>query len=255
MLQRLVTSDGNQRTLFTRIFDRLINRSHGLAPEARMSDDLPKKLRRLDDFLCRLELDDDAMLLSELDGFLAGIVVCPDLILPSEWMPEIWGENGPAFDDERQAKDILDLIMGHYNDIIRRLGRGSYRPVYDIDVNGSFIWELWMAGFGRALSLSPESWLDLGEDEDEEIQRALFIVARLTELSTRPANEIEPMEIDEALEESAPDLIPECVDILHQARLAKASANTPQASDNPKVGRNDPCPCGSGKKFKRCCLN
>lgn len=22
-----------------------------------------------------------------------------------------------------------------------------------------------------------------------------------------------------------------------------------------KVGRNDPCPCGSGKKFKKCCLN
>jgi len=23
----------------------------------------------------------------------------------------------------------------------------------------------------------------------------------------------------------------------------------------PKVGRNDPCPCGSGKKFKKCCMN
>lgn len=23
----------------------------------------------------------------------------------------------------------------------------------------------------------------------------------------------------------------------------------------PKVGRNDPCPCNSGKKFKKCCLN
>jgi SEC-C motif-containing protein len=23
--------------------------------------------------------------------------------------------------------------------------------------------------------------------------------------------------------------------------------------DGPKVGRNDPCPCGSGKKFKKCC--
>jgi uncharacterized protein len=22
----------------------------------------------------------------------------------------------------------------------------------------------------------------------------------------------------------------------------------------PRIGRNDPCPCGSGKKFKRCCL-
>lgn len=25
--------------------------------------------------------------------------------------------------------------------------------------------------------------------------------------------------------------------------------------EGPKVGRNDPCPCGSGKKFKKCCLN
>jgi SEC-C motif-containing protein len=24
--------------------------------------------------------------------------------------------------------------------------------------------------------------------------------------------------------------------------------------DKPKVGRNDPCPCGSGKKYKKCCL-
>jgi len=24
---------------------------------------------------------------------------------------------------------------------------------------------------------------------------------------------------------------------------------------SPKVGRNDPCPCGSGKKYKKCCLN
>ena len=23
--------------------------------------------------------------------------------------------------------------------------------------------------------------------------------------------------------------------------------------DNPKIGRNDPCPCGSGKKYKNCC--
>ncbi|MHC5088906.1 MAG: SEC-C metal-binding domain-containing protein [Planctomycetota bacterium] len=23
--------------------------------------------------------------------------------------------------------------------------------------------------------------------------------------------------------------------------------------DQPKVGRNDPCPCGSGKKYKKCC--
>ena len=28
----------------------------------------------------------------------------------------------------------------------------------------------------------------------------------------------------------------------------------PVKSAHPKVGRNDPCPCGSGKKYKHCCL-
>jgi len=28
---------------------------------------------------------------------------------------------------------------------------------------------------------------------------------------------------------------------------------TPIRRDKPKIGRNDPCTCGSGKKFKKCC--
>jgi len=32
----------------------------------------------------------------------------------------------------------------------------------------------------------------------------------------------------------------------------KRSANRPQVNTMPKVGRNDPCPCGSGKKYKHC---
>jgi preprotein translocase subunit SecA len=38
-----------------------------------------------------------------------------------------------------------------------------------------------------------------------------------------------------------------------QARLAQAAAaHTPTTREGPKVGRNDPCPCGSGKKYKHC---
>jgi len=29
----------------------------------------------------------------------------------------------------------------------------------------------------------------------------------------------------------------------------------PIRNESPKVGRNEPCPCGSGKKFKKCCMN
>ncbi len=28
-----------------------------------------------------------------------------------------------------------------------------------------------------------------------------------------------------------------------------------EESKKPKIGRNDPCPCGSGKKYKKCCMN
>ena len=31
------------------------------------------------------------------------------------------------------------------------------------------------------------------------------------------------------------------------------SSIQPEKNPNAKVGRNDPCPCGSGKKFKKCC--
>jgi hypothetical protein len=34
-----------------------------------------------------------------------------------------------------------------------------------------------------------------------------------------------------------------------------ASLGMPHREPLRKVGRNDPCPCGSGKKFKKCCLN
>jgi uncharacterized protein len=64
------------------------------------------------------------------------------------------------------------------------------------------------------------------------------------------------MEIDKDLETSAPDLTPCHVEILHRARLAQADPFARWANPNPaKIGRNDPCPCGAGKKFKTWCLN
>jgi len=33
----------------------------------------------------------------------------------------------------------------------------------------------------------------------------------------------------------------------------KTQTNTPVKNETPQVGRNEPCPCGSGKKYKQCC--
>jgi uncharacterized protein YecA (UPF0149 family) len=36
---------------------------------------------------------------------------------------------------------------------------------------------------------------------------------------------------------------------------APATRTEPRTATGEKVGRNDPCPCGSGKKYKKCCLS
>jgi hypothetical protein len=47
----------------------------------------PRRLKLLEKRLASLPIDSDTMLFSELDGFVAGILVCPDVIMPSEWLP------------------------------------------------------------------------------------------------------------------------------------------------------------------------
>jgi hypothetical protein len=42
--------------------------------------------------------------LSDLDGFLTGIAVGRELILPSEWLSVIWGGDEPVFDTESQMR-------------------------------------------------------------------------------------------------------------------------------------------------------
>ena len=55
-----------------------------------MSDTDPD-LDRLQDVLNAIPAERDGMTIAELDGYVAALIVCPDMILPSEWLPEVWG--------------------------------------------------------------------------------------------------------------------------------------------------------------------
>ncbi len=54
--------------------------------------DLPRHLKQLEQEL--LALNEEAMLLEVLDGFIAGLLVCPELIMPSEWLRWVWDSEG-----------------------------------------------------------------------------------------------------------------------------------------------------------------
>jgi uncharacterized protein len=214
-----------------------------------MSEELSAELERLDEFLLSDAVADDGMLLSQYDGLVAGLLVSPDLIMPGEWLPLVWGDQPPEFDTEDQAKDVIGLLMAHYNDVQDSLARDRYASILDVDFDDSPIWELWIEGFWQAVMLRPEAWLALGEDADDEVAGAMFGLSRLYEIASTPSAELEPLEVDEMLTATAADIIPFLVGTLDRARRARF-----RQAPRPKTGRNDPCPCGSGKKFKKCCL-
>ena len=64
----------------------------------------PIDLDALDDYLSE-RAPDDSMGLSDLDGFLTGVIVGPEPILPSDWLPVIWGGGEPEFETEEEMRD------------------------------------------------------------------------------------------------------------------------------------------------------
>ena len=105
----------------------------------------------------------------------------------------------------------------------------------------------------EAMALRPESWAAMAAGDDAETAEGL---ARLSMLIAIARNEsaLDSVEIN-ALEDRAPTELVEGVLQLHAARSRATPADpapTPDAIPV-KLGRNDPCRCGSGKKVKRCC--
>jgi len=52
---------------------------------------LSRRIKQLDEEL--LALGEDSILLSELDGLVAGLLACLQLIMPSDWLPLVWHED------------------------------------------------------------------------------------------------------------------------------------------------------------------
>lgn len=209
---------------------------------------LPSRLRRLDGALAELPLD-EPMLLSELDGFLTGILLSPEPIAQAEWMTVIWGtdEGGvPVFDDPLDVRWFADAVAARQAEIARDLARGKPQPIFDVDErNGDVLWEIWMEGFDAAIALRPGAWTMYEDAAPEAWARLSLLVA-----VARHESPLDSVEIN-AMQDRAPG---DLIDAIVRLQAARAGARpAPALMPAAKVGRNDPCPCGSGRKSKRCC--
>lgn len=191
---------------------------------------------------------DDAMLLSELDGYLTALIVAPDSVPPSRWLPRIWGGGPSLLADEAEAQRLMDLLMRHYEDVRSGIAGGAFEPIADIDDrHGETMWEIWIEGFAQGMALAPAGWNRLRVTRDPAGAEAMAGISRLIAIADGLI-ELTPEEEDE-YDRTATTLIAGWVPMLDRWRLTQDQGPAARAP-----GRNDPCPCGSGRKHKKCCL-
>ena len=171
-------------------------------------------LDALEEFLSSDDSPEECMDLSELDGFLAGLIVGPEAVPPSEWLPMIWDNEDPGFADETQADAILGAILGRYNEIADSLDAEpvEYAPVFWQDFTGATIVEDWAIGFMQAVSMRQIAWAPvLGDDDTAMLLIPIAAIAGLAMPDGTDDDLSLPDEVMDKLVEEAPDVLPSCV--------------------------------------------
>jgi uncharacterized protein len=244
-------------------------------PAATSHDLTDAEFAELDDLLTAtpepLEPCDAVM----LDGFLCGVLVQPVLIEPATWLPHVFDFEGQPLPDDVDAKwfeRTQSLILrrhaalnramvedGWFNPLILEFddehpmlppADGGPDPMDGLSPVSQALMP-WVAGFQHATLCFP----DLAEMPDDAVMSALARLFRHLPAETDEEREVvatldreHPLAtLDDAIEE----LVVTVADLSDLTSESRYKVDTVKR-DAPKVGRNDPCPCGSGKKYKHC---
>lgn len=215
------------------------------------------EIGELADFLDALP-SPEAMNIERVDGFFCALIVGPDLVMPSEYWPYVVGVDAeePAFGTMEQAQSIMELVTRHWNTIVRTLLEDDiYLPLILGDENGDPRGNDWAKGFLDGVAIRQASWQPLLDDEENAIA-IVPIMALAHEYDPELKSQFEPLlsqEREQILEMMALGLT-QMYGFFAPMRAQSALLDQPVVRAQPKIGRNEPCPCGSGKKYKQCCM-
>jgi uncharacterized protein len=183
-------------------------------------------------------------------GMLHAVVVAPSVLQPSIWFPVLAPEGLDEL-DEQGAKNFVALVLRQYNDVADALAHDTLVMPDPDDVEGC---QSFAAGYVAGAELDPE-WIG-------DAARWTFAV-----LPAYLAGRLDLVPHDK-LQDIEQHLAPDPKKILRRQlggmvlaardsfeRYRRDSISLPLHPKSKRVGRNDSCPCGSGKKYKRCCLD
>ena len=171
-------------------------------------------LDELAQFLNSGSAPEGCMDLSELDGFLAGLVAGPEVVPRDEWMVEVWDNEAPEYADEAEHQAVEQAIADRYAAIetgldVTPLG---YNAILWQDEAGTTVAEDWAAGFMQAVSLRAKAWQPALGDEDASM--LLIPIASLAGMTLPESERGGQAMSDDALDglmQDAEQVLPVCV--------------------------------------------
>jgi len=216
-----------------------------------LDDDEGDFFQVVENCLLRYGNDDSILDISELDGFFAALACAPITIMPSTWMPAIWGGEhlAPEWESEQEITEFSQSIMLHYNGVMSDFQGQKYEPLFlDGDHPSSELLNVdeWCEGFVRGLKL----W---GEMKPEDMKQLEICLYPIRHFCTDDGFEALASMSDTEIYQLQSSIEPKVKALYRHFYKPVKRADTTFVHATPKVGRNEPCPCGSGKKYKKCC--
>ena len=213
------------------------------------------ELDRLQEFL---EDCPNAMNLEEMDGFFCALIAGPEIVPPSEYLPEALGDMKDAqFENLEEANEVLSLLMRHWNDIAGTLAKDDvHLPLLLEEDEGIPSGNDWAFGFMEGVHLRAEGWKALFGDDDYAgcLVPMLMLYHEYDEdPETRTQPPITPKQREKVITMMAEGIT---FAYWYFREASQGGARFPSVmplQSRRKIGRNGPCPCGSRKKYKRCC--
>jgi uncharacterized protein len=257
-----------------------------LSPEMVSADEFDEIDAILDELRTR---DDETPQWEFCEGFMAALVCCRRPIPPEEYLPVLLAiddddaESTASFADVAQQERFVALWTRRWNEVVTALDtpiealddEAAYQPEV-MDVRGAILalpeeeraamegeevpsfGQVWALGFMFAVEAWPEEWTAPRNKEAVKwLNAALDVIVTLTEDDTDPPT---MSAFDDG--EGPPTLSLKRMNDFADAIWAVYNLREMWQSIGPRVetvhkvatpGRNDPCSCGSGKKYKKCC--
>ena len=224
-----------------------------------------QEMEALDSFLMSDATSSEVMMLDQLDGFFTALASGPTVPEPDVWLPRVWGPtaaDAPTFASDAERAHITDLLTRHLNATVWSLNQEleSFEPIFDVNVyegdEHEYIdGENWAHGYMSGLAMQRDTWKKLLEARHAaEVLRPIYLLGS-PDITEEEASLVETPAQREALTKKIHASVAAIYKFWAPQRRAaeehihgKAPESTTQ-----NVSRNAPCPCGSGRKFKKCC--